>query len=275
MTEMWRTFSRNRLAGVGGALLVLLAAVAVAAPLVATHDPYATQRAQLAPPGADHWLGTDDLARDVYSRVVYGTRISLRVAASAVALAMVAGSLAGLVAGFFGRWIDTVLSRITDIMFALPEILLALVVVAILGQGLDKVTLAIAIVYTPIFARVTRGAVLRVMTEPYVEAARALGCGSWRICFRHVLPNALGPVIVQATLSLAFAILAEAALSFLGLTGEADLPSWGLMLKDGKDDMIRHGAWWLAVFPGLAITFTVLSFNLVGDGLRDALDPKR
>ncbi|NBB83240.1 MAG: ABC transporter permease subunit, partial [Alphaproteobacteria bacterium] len=204
MTGAWRRFGRNRLAAVGGALLVVLGVVAVAAPLVATDDPYANHEAQLAAPGSEHWLGTDDLARDVYSRVIYGTRISLRVAVSAVAMAMAAG--VGLVAGLFGGWVDTVLSRLTDIMFALPEVLLALVVVAILGQGLGNVTLAIALVYTPIFARVTRGAVLRVMAEPYVEAARALGYGWWRLAVRHVLPNALGPVIVQATLSLAFAI---------------------------------------------------------------------
>ncbi len=274
MHEIWRTFLKNRLAAVGGGLLVLLAIVAIGAPVLATHDPYATGGEQLASPGGAHWLGTDDLARDVFSRVVYGTRISLRVAAVAVAIASVAGSLVGLIAGFFRGWVDGLLSRLTDILFALPPILLALVVVAILGQGLWKVTLAIGIVYTPIFARVMRGSVLQVMGAPYVEAARATGCGWARVCFRHVLPNAMGPVLVQITLSLAFAILAEAALSFLGLTGEADLPSWGLMLKTGQRYM-QHGAWWLAVFPGLAITFTVLSFNLVGDGLRDALDPKR
>ncbi len=274
MLELLRTFRKNRLAATGGALLLLLVHVAIAAPLLATHDPYATGGAQLAAPGPTHWLGTDDLARDVYSRVVFGTRISLRVAAVAVAIALLAGSTIGLLAGFFGGIVDAALSRLTDILFALPAIVLALVVVAILGQGLWNVTLAIGIVYTPIFARVTRAAVLRVMTEPYIEAARVIGCSNARLCLRHVLPNALGPVIVQATLSLAFAILAEAALSFLGLTGEADLPSWGLMLKSGQRFM-PHGAWWLAVFPGLAITLTVLSFNLVGDGLRDALDPKR
>jgi len=272
MTDLLRTFRRNLLATAGMVLLAVLVVIAVAAPVVATHDPYDNTDAQLAAPGGEHWLGTDRLARDVFSRIVYGTRISLRVASIAVAFALVVGSLFGLLAGFFSGWVDGILSRLTDIMFALPPILLALVVVAILGQGLWKVTLAIGIVYTPIFARVTRGSVLRVMGQPYIEAARALGCGRWRICFLHVLPNALGPVIVQATLSLAFAILAEAALSFLGLGVEPDTPSWGNMLLEGKD--IMRQAWWVAVFPGVAITLLVLAFNVLGDGLRDALDPR-
>jgi peptide/nickel transport system permease protein len=254
------------------AFVALVAVVAVTAPLLATHEPLAISRAALQPPGADHWLGTDQLGRDIFSRILYGTRISLRVAAGAVSLALLAGTLIGLLAGYFGRWLDAALSRLTDVMFSLPDILLALVVMAVLGQSLGNLTLAIAIVYTPIFARVCRGAVLSVRQQPYIEAARALGVSHMRIIARHVLPNVLGPLIVQTTLSLAFAILAEAALSFLGLSGQTDAPSWGPMLRQGKDFM--EIAWWLAVFPGLAITLTVLSFNVLGDALRDALDPR-
>jgi peptide/nickel transport system permease protein len=271
--RVWTSLRASKPALAAAAFVALTAVVALTAPLLATHEPLAISRDALQPPGADHWLGTDQLGRDIFSRILYGTRISLRVAAGAVSLALLAGTLMGLLAGYFGRWLDAVLSRLTDVMFSLPDILLALVVMAVLGQSLGNLTLAIAIVYTPIFARVCRGAVLSIRQQPYIEAARALGVSHMRIIARHVLPNVLGPLIVQITLSLAFAILAEAALSFLGLSGQTDAPSWGLMLRQGKDFM--EIAWWLAVFPGLAITLTVLSFNVLGDALRDALDPRQ
>lgn len=262
----------NRLATVAGLFVLAMLIVALAAPLLATHGPLAMDTAAARTgPSTEHWLGTDQLGRDIYSRILYGTRISLRVAGAAVGLSLVVGSLLGLVAGYFGGWVDTLVSRLTDTLFALPDILLALVLIAILGVGLGNITLAIAIVYTPIFARVCRAAVLHVKQQPFVEAARALGCSHGRIMIRHILPNVASPLVVQTTLSFAFAILAEAALSFLGLSGQTDAPSWGLMLQQGKNFM--EIAPWMAIFPGLAITLAVLSFNLLGDALRDALDP--
>lgn len=274
---MWhaflRRYRRNRLALFGAVLLVLIAIAAAAAPLLAPYDPYAIYpEARLQPPGLDHWLGTDPFGRDILSRVIYGARVSLQVAAVAVGIALLAGTLMGTAAGYFGRWTEAVLSRITDAMFAFPDVLLALVIMAILGPSLTNLMIAIAIVYTPVFARVAQASVKSVKENDYVGAARAGGVSPARILARHVWPNALSPVLVQASLSVAFAILAEAALSFLGLGVEPDRPSWGVMLNQGKRWMEQ--AWWVAVFPGVAITLAVLAFNLVGDGLREALDPR-
>ena len=272
LRSLWTPLAANRLSLAAFGVVVLYLAVALLAPWVAPYQPLANQPDFLSPPSSTYWFGTDQTGRDIFSRVLYGARISLRVAGLSVGFALVVGTLVGLVAGYFGGWVDSVLSRATDVMFALPEILLALVVMAVLGPGLGKITLAIGIVYAPIFARVCRGSVLGVKRQPYVEAAKALGLGRARILFRHILPNVMGPLIVQTTLSLAFAILAEAALSFLGLSGQTDAPSWGLMLRQGKD--LMEIAWWVAVFPGLAITLAVLALNVFGDGLRDALDPR-
>ena len=272
LRSLWAPLAANRLALAAFGVVLLYVAAALLAPWVAPYRPLANQPDYLAPPSWTYWFGTDQTGRDIFSRVLYGARISLRVAGLSVGFALVVGTLVGLVAGYFGGWVDSVLSRATDVMFALPEILLALVVMAVLGPGLGKITLAIGIVYAPIFARVCRGSVQSVKRQPYVEAARALGLGRARILFRHILPNVLGPLIVQTTLSLAFAILAEAALSFLGLSGQTDAPSWGLMLRQGKD--LMEIAWWVAVFPGLAITLAVFALNVFGDGLRDALDPR-
>jgi len=232
-------------------------------------EPLALGDQPLAAPSTTHWLGTDQLGRDMLTRVVYGSRISLTIAGAGVFLSLTAGTLIGLLAGYCRGAADACLSRLTDVMFCLPDILLALIVMAVLGPGFDRITIAIAIVYTPIFARVCRGAVLGVREQPYIEAARATGMSHTRILLRHILPNVAGPLIVQTTLSLAFAVLTEAALSFLGLSGQTDAPSWGLILRQGKDFM--EIAWWIAVFPGIAITLTVLSFNVFGDGLRDAI----
>lgn len=242
----------------------VLGLAAVFAPWLATHDPYALSLAPLTPPGATHWLGTDDLGRDVLSRLLYGARISLGVAVVAVATALVAGTLLGLWAGQGGRWADAAVGRTTEVMFALPDLLLALVLMAVLPRGPWTVALAIAIVYTPMFARVCRAAVLEVRSAPYVEAARALGAVPLHVTARHVLPNIRTALMTQAALSLAFAVLAEAALSFLGLSGEPDVPSWGRMLRRGRDWMDE--AWWLAVFPGAALTLAVLAFNTVASG---------
>jgi peptide/nickel transport system permease protein len=257
---------------VAAGFLLVMVLVAITAPWLAPYDPLAIGREGLQPPGPDHWLGTDQLGRDVLSRILYGAGISLRVSGLSVVIALCAGTVMGVLAGYFGGWVDMTLSRVFDVMFSLPDILLALVIMAVLGQGLTNITLAIGIVYTPIFARICRGAVLSVRRQVYVESARAIGAGHRRIIFRHVIPNITAPMIVQTTLSLAFAILTEAALSFLGLSGESDRPTWGMMLREGK--ALMELAWWVAVFPGIALTLTVLSFNTVGDGLRDVLDPR-
>ena len=271
MSDLFARFRENRTAAAAGLFVLLITVLALAAPVITPHDPLALGDAPLAAPSGSHWLGTDQLGRDIFTRIIFGTRISLTIAAVGVGASLVAGTLMGLLAGYFRGWVDGSLSRVTDVMFSLPDILLALVIMAVLGPGFDRIAIAIAIVYTPIFARVCRGAVLGVTGQPFIEAARAMGLSNARILLRHILPNITGPLIVQTTLSLAFAILAEAALSFLGLSGEADAPSWGLMLRQGKDFM--EIAWWVAVFPGIAITLTVLGFNLLGDGLRDAIDP--
>lgn len=265
--------ARRALRGAGGVVVLSFLVIAIAAPLVAPHDPYAMDATRvLAPPGASHWFGTDALGRDVLSRTLHGARISLRVSAVAVSVALVAGALLGAIAGYFGRLVDATISRAVDVMFAFPDVLLALVVVAVLGPSLANVTLAIGIVYTPIFARVSRSGVLSIARSGYVESARAIGASDARILARHVLPNLVPLLIVQTSLALAFAVLAEAALGYLGLGVEPDAPSWGMMLQQGRP-WFEH-AWWVAVFPGLAISLLVLGLNLVGDALRDAIDPR-
>ncbi len=273
MNDVWYRFSRNKLAVFGLVVIGLYLVCALGARWIAPYDPYEMRvESVLREPGAEHWLGADPFGRDMFSRIVHGSRISLRVGLIAVSIALSAGTVLGMLAGYFGRWIDGLLSRVVDVMFSFPDILLALVIMAILGPSTTNVMIAIGIVYTPIFARIARGSVLSVKNAMFVEAARAIGVGHFMIMFRHILPNILAPLIIQTTLSFAFAILAEAALSFLGLGVEPDAPSWGIMLNEGKNWM-EHG-WWVAVFPGVAITLAVLSFNVVGDGLRDALDPK-
>ncbi|MGE0221543.1 ABC transporter permease, partial [Mycolicibacterium sp.] len=227
----------------------------------------------LQSPSAAHWFGTDELGRDVLSRVLVATQASMRIAVVSVALAVVIGVSVGVVAGFRGGWLDAVLMRVVDVMFAFPVLLLALAVVAILGPGVTTTILAIGIVYTPIFARVARGSTLAVRTEPYVAVSRAMGTGDGYILRRHILPNIAGPLVVQTSLSLAFAVLSEAALSFLGLGIQPPQPSLGRMIFDSQGFVTM--AWWMAVFPGAAIFLIVLAFNLFGDGLRDVLDPKQ
>jgi peptide/nickel transport system permease protein len=268
-----RRFLRHRLAVTGALLVALLAFVAVFGRAVAPYDPLGMDFGALfAPPSLAHPFGTDEFGRDIFSRVLYGARISLQVAFIAVGISGSAGVLLGLLAGFLGGWVDELVMRVMDVLFAFPAVLLAITVMAILGRGVGNAMIAIAIVYVPIFARVTRGAVISVRGREYVTAARALGKGQMGIMLRHVLPNSLGPIIVQTSLSLAFAILAEAALSFFGLGTQPPDPSWGRMLSEGRG-FLRQAPW-MGVFPGLAIMVSVMGFNFLGDGLRDLLDPR-
>lgn len=270
----WRLLARNPVTLVSSVVLVVVAVVTVAANWIV---PYGVNDVDvpnaLAPPSGSHWLGTDELGRDVLSRVLVATQASMRIAVVSVAFAVVVGVTVGLIAGYRGGWLDAVLMRIVDVMFAFPVLLLALAVVAILGPGVTTTILAIGIVYTPIFARVARASTLGVRTEPYVSVSRAMGAGDLYILRRHILPNIAGPLIVQTSLSLAFAILSEAALSFLGLGIQPPQPSLGRMIFDSQGFVTM--AWWMAVFPGAAIFVIVLAFNLFGDGLRDVLDPKQ
>jgi peptide/nickel transport system permease protein len=268
-----RRLRRNRLAMFGTVVILLLVICAVLASVIAPHDPVLVNpKTRLMTPGIPYLLGTDEFGRDVLSRIIYGTQISLKVGVISVGIALAAGVSLGLISGYYGGWIDNLISRVMDVFFAFPAILLAIAIMAVLGSNLTNVMIAIGIVYTPGFARVTRSAVISVRRSEYVEAAQALGATDLTIIVRHILPNSMAPIIVQTTLSLGFAILAEAALSFLGLGPEPPTPSWGLMLSTGRGFM--ETAPWVAIFPGVAIVLAVLSFNLLGDGLRDSLDPR-
>lgn len=270
----WRLLLSNPVTAISAAVLLAVLIVAVSASWIA---PYGINDidvpSALQGPGTAHWFGTDELGRDVFSRVLVAIAASLRVAVVSVALAAVIGVLVGVLAGYRGGWIDTVVMRVVDVMFAFPVLLLALAIVAVLGPGITTTMLAIGIVYIPIFARVARASALGVRVEPFVAVSRSMGTGDGYILVRHILPNIAGPLIVQLSLSLAFAILAEAALSFLGLGIQPPQPSLGRMIFDAQGFVTL--AWWMAVFPGAAIFVMVLAFNLFGDGLRDVLDPKQ
>ncbi|MCH6163858.1 ABC transporter permease [Streptomyces marispadix] len=271
--SVWSHLLRRPVSAAGLAVVALLVVLAFLGPQLAPYGPNAVDVTRaLQPPSLEHWFGTDDLGRDVLSRVVLAARVSLQVSLISVSIALVAGVVLGLLAGYFRGWADTVIMRVVDVVFAFPIMLLAIAIVAVLGPGVTTATIAIGVVYVPVFARVTRASTLALREEPYVKAAAGIGAGPLRIIRTHVLPNVSAPVIVQTSLSLAFAILSEAALSFLGLGVQPPQPSWGRMLFDGKG---FTDAWWMSVFPGLAIFVTVLAFNLVGDGLRDVLDPRR
>lgn len=273
MKDFLYRFFHNKLAVSGSIILLLFVLMAAFAPVLAPYDPfYMDPAAALTGPSPEHLLGTDNMGRDILSRIIYGSQISLKVSLASVAIATAAGVLLGVAAGYFGGITDAVISRILEVMLSFPEVLLALLIMSILGSSLNNIMLAIGIVYTPIFARIARGAVLSVKDSLYVEAARSIGVKDVTIIVRHVLPNILSPVLVQVTLSLAFAILSEAALSFLGIGVEPDIPSWGIMLNNGKAWI--EIAWWVGVFPGIAIALAVLGFNILGDGLRDVLDPR-
>src|SRR3989440_2661522 len=269
----WSRLARRRVAMVGLALVAGFVALALLAPWVAPHDPVATSWSAIRKaPSAEHWFGTDELGRDVLWRVVWGTRASLLAGAVSVAIALALGVPIGLLAGFAGGPVDMLISRITDAFLACPFLILAIALAAFLGPSLTNAMIAIGVSATPIFVRLTRAQVLNVKVEDYIEAARAIGNPPWRIAVRHVLPNVTAPLIVQATLATAAAVIAEASLSFLGLGQQPPAPSWGSMLNTAKNYV--DNAPWMAVWPGLAIFLLVLGLNLLGDGLRDALDPR-
>lgn len=257
---------------VGAVVIAVMALAAVAAPWITPYDPMALKVLdRLQSPRAAHWLGTDELGRDVFSRVVFGARYSLIISALVVLVSVAAGVLLGLAAGFFRR-LDAPLMRVVDAMMSFPDILLAIALVAVLGASMTNVIIALAIVYTPRVARVVRASTLVVRELLFIEAARALGISTWRILFIHVLQNIASPILVQATFIFAYAILAEAALSFLGVGVPPALPTWGTMIASSQQ--YAHHAIWLALFPGIAIVLSALSLQMVGDGFRDLLDPK-
>jgi len=264
---------REPVALLGLALVALYVAVALVVGFLPLRDPLQVSTQRLVGPTPEFPFGTDALGRDVLSRVLFGARLSIRVAVLSVAIATIVGGTLGLVSGYLGGWADLVIGRVLDVFFAFPAILLALGIVAALGPDPSNVIIAIAVVYTPIFARVVRGPVLALKARDFVEAARAVGATSSRIIVRHILPNLMSTLVVQVSLALSWAVLTEGALSFLGLSAQPPAPSWGVMLSEGRQylEFATH----LAVFPGLAIMVAVLGFNLLGDGLRDALDPQR
>jgi dipeptide transport system permease protein len=277
--EFWHYFSENRGAVAGLVVFALLVVAAVFAPLIAPYAPNTQYRDSiLLPPSWEEGgssaflLGTDQVGRDILTRLLYGARFSLFIGIVVVSLSLVSGIILGLLAGFFRGWVDTVIMRLMDIILAFPSLLLALVLVAVLGPGLTNAMIAIALVYQPHFVRLTRASVMSEKTRDYVVAARVAGAGPLRLMTRTILPNCLAPLIVQATLSFSDAVLGAAALGFLGMGAQPPTPEWGTMLANSREFIQR--AWWVVTFPGLAILVTVLAINLIGDGLRDALDPK-
>jgi peptide/nickel transport system permease protein len=268
-----RLFLRNRAGVIGLVILGTIVLAAILAPWVATHDPFYINRIdRLQGPSREHWLGTDEFGRDLFSRIVYGARSSMQVAGLAILISTAIGAPCGIIAGYFGGTVDTLIMRVMDIIFSFPAILLALGITAILGPSLRNAAIALGIVYAPGFSRIIRGPVLAAKELEYVDASRVIGAGTGRILARHLLPNVISPLIVTATVTFSFALLAEAALSFLGLGAQPPTPSWGVMLSDGRRFM--ESAPYLAIFPGLAVMLGVLASNLLGDALRDVLDPR-
>lgn len=272
--EFWERFSANRFALAGLAVIALLFLLSFAASYLTPYDPDAIDAWHvLLPPSAEHWFGTDELGRDVLTRVIFGARVSLKVGFVAVGIAVVVGTVVGLFAGFYGGWVDSLLMRIVDIMLCFPTFFLILAVIAMLEPSIWYIMVIIGLTGWMGVARLVRAEVLSLKSRDFISAARVLGASDRRIIFRHILPNALSPVLVSATLGVAGAILTESALSFLGIGVQPPTPSWGNILTSGKDYI--EFAWWLSLFPGVAILITVLSYNLVGEGIRDALDPRR
>lgn len=273
---LWRDaitrLRRHHLAMLGLVILIITIIMAVFGPTLAAYAPDKMDfKVRFAPPSLSHPFGTDDFGRDTFTRIVYGARVSLEVGIISVSLAATVGTLLGLLAGYGRRLSDEVIMRMMDVLYAFPAVLLAIAILAALGKGVGNAMIAIGIVYIPIFARITRGEVLSIRNEEFITAARSMGATDTRILLQHILPNILSPIIVETSLSLAFAILAEASLSFFGLGTQPPDASWGRMLSEGRN-FFRQSAW-MGIFPGLAIMFIVMGFNFLGDGLRDALDP--
>lgn len=272
-SEFWKRLRKNRLALGSLFFLAMLVAMAILAPLAAPYDPYEGNLPMaLQSPGNGHLLGTDELGRDIFSRIIYGAQISLRVGVIAVSIALFCGMLLGATAGYYGGRLDNLIMRFMDIMLAFPSLLLAIAFMMVLGKGIENAIIAIAIVSVPEYARIVRGSVLSVKENEYVQAARAIGCHDGQIIFRHILPNVTAPLIVRSTLGISAAILETAALGFLGLGVQPPYAEWGTMLGSGRGYLFN--APHMVTFPGIAITLTVMAFNLLGDGLRDALDPR-
>lgn len=272
-SRVWRRLRRNPTALAGSVIVLLFIAIAIAAPLLAPYEPNVSSWLTVRkPPTAAHWMGTDDVGRDVMSRLIHGSRASLSAGIISVAIALLIGVPLGVLAGYYGGWLDAVISRVTEAVLACPFLILAIALAAFLGPSLTNAMIAIGISAAPIFVRLARGQVLSVKTEDYVQGARAVGCSDFRIIRRYILPNIFPPLLVQSTLTIATAIIAEASLSFLGLGQQPPDPSWGSMLNTAKNFITQ--APWMAIWPGVAIFVVVFGFNILGDGLRDALDPR-
>lgn len=271
--SFYKKLAKNKSAMVGAFIVFTFVILALLAPVIAPHDPiHIEMTKKLQTPSAEHWLGTDDKGRDILSRLLYGSRISLTVGILSTVLGAFVGIILGIVAGYYGRWIDSLIMRICDVLLAFPGILLALAIVSVLGASTTNVIIAVAFFAIPTFARIVRGSTLSVKKLEYIDAIRAMGSSDLRIIFKHILPNILSPIIVQATLYIASAIITAAALSFLGMGTQPPDPEWGTMLSQGRSYVVQ--APHLTLFPGLVILIVVIGFNLFGDGLRDALDPK-
>ncbi|MFN2340535.1 MAG: nickel transporter permease [Halanaerobium sp.] len=272
-TISFRRMRKSRTAIFGIIIIILFTLVAFLAPLISPYDPMEQNFIKsFRPPSAEHYLGTDEFGRDVFSRIIYGARISLQIGFVAVFISLILGVSVGLIAGYYGGWIDMAVMRVMDLMLSFPYILLALVIMSILGPGIYNAMVAIGIVYVPQYARIVRSSVLSVKKKEYVMAAKALGANDFRIILKHIFLNSMAPIIIQTTLSIGRAIINAAGLSFLGLGAQPPTPEWGAMLSNGQDFL--RNAPWIATFPGIAIALLVLGFNLVGDGLRDAFDPR-
>jgi peptide/nickel transport system permease protein len=270
MSQFRAVMRADKKALVGAVILTIFVLAAIIGPLISPYDPNDMAYDFLAPPSWQHPLGTDDLGRDLLSRIISGAQVSMFVGVSTVVIALLAGVFLGVWAGYAGGWVDHIIMRYIDLQWAFPNFIIAVYLVAVFGTGLSNVIVAISLAFVDDFARVARGMVLSIKQEQYVDAARTVGTSDFRIMWRHVLPNAMAPIIVQATVSVSYAILGEAGLSFLGLGVQSSTPTWGLILADARSFITR--AWWLGIFPGMAIMLTVLSINFIGDALRDFLD---
>ncbi|MCS0673383.1 MULTISPECIES: nickel transporter permease [Bacillaceae] len=271
--DLAKALIKNKMSLVGGSIVFIYIILAVLAPLISPYDPYEIDLVnKLQPPSADHIMGTDDKGRDIFSRILYGSQLSLAVGFVSVFIGALFGIVLGIISGYYGGWVDTIIMRFIDVLLAFPGLLLALAIVSALGPSLINVMIAVGVFSIPTFARIVRGSTLSVKKMEYIDAIRVLGASDLKIIFVHILPNIMSPIIVQGTLRLATSILSVAGLSFLGMGAQPPTPEWGAMLSDGRDFLFT--APHIALFPGIAIALIVLGFNLFGDGLRDALDPR-